>query len=310
MMLQSGEHMSWQQVAMLILALNFNTVALADDANELQQTQIEHNSFTEISEEVSLYISINAKSSEFFSEVIGKAPFQLVADASNSTGENLNFYWGFGDGASSTDVRVQHLYEKSGKYALKVKVSNPISSDASTILINVLDADDADFQVVDVPFTITRAFSDHAHYVESDYDLHFLEGKSEGTITIKQALEVKQEIEEGLLVGASGEYLAHDILLLKGKRRFVFSHENSIRASVLLMLSYTTPFPENPLLADKILEFYDCIAQAPSFANILDKLEKKEWHVFDAEYTKAIVSLYNNELRLKLDEILATDSTD
>jgi PKD repeat protein len=65
-----------------------------------------------------------------------------VAFTDTSTGKPTSWKWGFGDGTSSTVKNPVHMYSKTGKYAVSLKVTNAAGSDTVTkpnyIVINTL----------------------------------------------------------------------------------------------------------------------------------------------------------------------------
>lgn len=61
----------------------------------------------------------------------GQAPLSVTFDPACSTGTAANYYWEFGDGASSTDVKPSHTFEKEGTYKTKLQITdvdNTVSS--------------------------------------------------------------------------------------------------------------------------------------------------------------------------------------
>jgi PKD repeat protein len=61
----------------------------------------------------------------------GKAPFEGVFK-SVSTGNPTQFSWDFGDGCTSDSQDPNHIYEKPGKYAVSLTVTNDDGSDKTT----------------------------------------------------------------------------------------------------------------------------------------------------------------------------------
>jgi PKD repeat protein len=62
-----------------------------------------------------------------------------------STGDGLQFFWEFGDGATSTVTNPSHLYMASGVYTVTLTVSNSVGSDVATGTIAVWQAPAASF---------------------------------------------------------------------------------------------------------------------------------------------------------------------
>ena len=62
-----------------------------------------------------------------------------------SAGDNLQYVWDFGDGATSTDTNPSHVYTATGTYTVTLTASNEVGSDAATAVIQVLLAPTAAF---------------------------------------------------------------------------------------------------------------------------------------------------------------------
>ncbi len=61
----------------------------------------------------------------------GQAPLDVTFDPACSTGTAASYYWDFGDGASSTDVKPSHSFEKEGSYKVELQITdvdNTVSS--------------------------------------------------------------------------------------------------------------------------------------------------------------------------------------
>ncbi|MCK9185970.1 PKD domain-containing protein [Candidatus Gracilibacteria bacterium] len=61
----------------------------------------------------------------------GQAPLDVIFDPACSTGTTANYYWDFGDGASSTDVKPTHTFTKEGTYKVELQITdvdNTVSS--------------------------------------------------------------------------------------------------------------------------------------------------------------------------------------
>jgi len=61
----------------------------------------------------------------------GQAPLNVTFDPACSTGTAASYYWDFGDGASSTDVKPSHNFEKEGTYKVQLQITdvdNTVSS--------------------------------------------------------------------------------------------------------------------------------------------------------------------------------------
>lgn len=335
---ESGENMNWQQIAMLsalcsIASIAFTQVTqnkevifvkhigaevilpkiddslsdkgannIADDANELQQTEIRKSL---VQQSFTLFPIVNATTSILNDEVIGIAPFTLNAEIPESVEKNLTIDWDFGDGNSAIGQRVEHLYKEAGEYKLIVKASDSFLDDKYLINVIVLDPSAVNFEVVDVPFAISEDMAKDADRLESDYDIHFLNGETEGYLQIRQSLKDGTTIEEATLFNISEGYIAQDVLIPGGKREFVFSHANTIRATLLLSLGSISILDKDEILEQVLPEFYDLIDKASGFEAILRKLEAGEWHFYDREYNNAVIDLYNSELVFKLHELLA-----
>lgn len=275
---------------------------IADDANELQQTEIRKSL---VQQSFTLFPIVNATTSILNDEVIGIAPFTLNAEIPELTGKNLTITWDFGDGNSAIGQRVEHLYKAAGEYKLIVKAKDSFSNDEYFIDVIVLNPSAVNFEVVDIPFVISEDMAKDADRLESDYDIHFLNGETEGYLQIRQSLKDGATIEEAILFNISEGYIAQDVLIPGGKREFVFSHANTIRATLILSLGSISILDKDEILEQVLPEFYDLIDKASGFEAILRKLETGEWHFYDREYNNAVIDLYNSELVFKLHELLA-----
>ncbi|PIZ75122.1 hypothetical protein COY05_05185 [Candidatus Peregrinibacteria bacterium CG_4_10_14_0_2_um_filter_38_24] len=61
----------------------------------------------------------------------GQAPLDVIFDPACSTGTAANYYWDFGDSASSTDVKPTHSFTKEGTYKVELQITdvdNTVSS--------------------------------------------------------------------------------------------------------------------------------------------------------------------------------------
>ncbi|MFA6305550.1 MAG: PKD domain-containing protein [Candidatus Gracilibacteria bacterium] len=61
----------------------------------------------------------------------GQAPLDIIFDPACSTGTAGSYYWDFGDGAQSTDVKPSHSFTKEGTYKVQLQITdvdNTVSS--------------------------------------------------------------------------------------------------------------------------------------------------------------------------------------
>jgi hypothetical protein len=65
-------------------------------------------------------------------------PVTYKATINNVIG-TMNYFWDFGDGATSTDLTPTHIYTTKGSYKVKLRVSNSIGSDTSSIYMTELN---------------------------------------------------------------------------------------------------------------------------------------------------------------------------
>jgi PKD repeat protein len=54
----------------------------------------------------------------------GKAPLKVVFDPSGTEGTIFEYFWDFGDGATSREYKPTHIYEETGEYLVTLKVTN------------------------------------------------------------------------------------------------------------------------------------------------------------------------------------------
>lgn len=87
-------------------------------------------------------ISINEapKPSIEISSTLGQAPHQITITASNSSdanGDSLSFAWDLGDGTTSTDTSVVHIYTTAGDYSVVLTVSDGIESASDSVMVSI-----------------------------------------------------------------------------------------------------------------------------------------------------------------------------
>lgn len=74
------------------------------------------------------------------STVNGTAPLSVDFDASASTdadGDPLSYYWDFGDGNTSTQITINHVFTNVGEYTVTLTVNDGLQSDQATTTITV-----------------------------------------------------------------------------------------------------------------------------------------------------------------------------
>jgi len=76
---------------------------------------------------------VNFCQASFYSQAIG-----LTAYFTNqSVGTNLNYYWDFGDGATSTGLNATHAYSQAGQYLVCLTISNLNCSDTTCNYVTI-----------------------------------------------------------------------------------------------------------------------------------------------------------------------------
>lgn len=82
----------------------------------------------------------------YVSDTVGYTDRALVFDAENSVdtapGGQLSYAWTFGDGATASEIRVNHSYHKSGEYRIQLTVTSSVSglTDSAALNVTILDA--------------------------------------------------------------------------------------------------------------------------------------------------------------------------
>lgn len=65
----------------------------------------------------------------------GTAPFENSFDPSCSTGTINSYFWDFGDGNTSTDLKPQHIFTNPGSYTVKLEISDNENTVSSSSLV-------------------------------------------------------------------------------------------------------------------------------------------------------------------------------
>lgn len=74
-----------------------------------------------------------------FSPRGGDAPLEVSFNPNASTGNIVQYYWSFGDGSTSNNIRPTHTYQQSGTYSVKLRITDVqglVSDTEETIVID------------------------------------------------------------------------------------------------------------------------------------------------------------------------------
>lgn len=128
---------------------------------------------------------------------IGKIPLSVFFDASNSfdpDGDNLRYYWDFGDGMISDKKREKHTYITSNNYVAKLTVSDNIKYDTAFIDIIALSKVNRNPIIIFNIDTIfgkpfTRLFDASSSSDPDGDDLQFIWSFGDGLISSEKVIE-------------------------------------------------------------------------------------------------------------------------
>lgn len=268
---------------MLALVLNFNVMAIADNASGLQQTQVENAKFSKVSDDIRIWVN----RSIMRSPIIAKTPLTLILDASKSTGGNLQFAWDFGDGTIKNGAYVHHTYANEGEYELVLVVSNDVDRKVWNLAIQV--ADFPNVNILNIPFDINQA----------DFNLTIVEGiasdsyeyifspQYHSVLQVEQLYEKQRHIAS--LYGTEENLVAQVVLLPSHPKIFTFNVENSVRASLFtfLELSYRRLIRDKyseEVLTDFYESLYPILDDNPNFQIAVENLKSGRWSFGEIEY--------------------------
>lgn len=283
--------MSWQQVAMLILALNVNVVALADEASKLQQAQAENAEFDEVSGEISIIHDRNIAGQP----MIAKPPFRLIMDASASTGGNLAFRWDLGDGTTATGAYVEHTYNQQGDYLITLEVSNDI--DVETLTLPLQLRDELDFDLLEIPFSFGANPFDvsSVEAIMSDYEFLFLP-------EMRESIQVRSDYKKQEYVATVFDKLGvigEDVILPSHTQEFEFTTENTVRASLFstLQVRYGWLFARQHS-REQLVDFYEAVYPQldtnPEFMVMVNQLNQGDVLYESVDYDDRVRQMYEH----------------
>lgn len=287
-------------IVILTLVLTFNVVALADNGNELQQTQVENVGFNEVSGEIEIIHSRNIR----IYPMIAKPPFNLIMDASESTGGNLEFHWDLGDGTTTTGAYVEHTYNQQGNYAITLEVSNDV--DIETLTFSLQLRNKLDFDLLEIPFSFGANPFDvsSVEAIMSDYEVLF-SPEMQGNIHVRSDYEKQEYVAKAL---RDDRVIAKDVLLPSHTQEFEFTTENTVRASLFLILQvrYGWLFASQHS-QEQLVDFYEAVYPQldanPEFMVMVNQLNQGNLLYGSVDYDDTVDQMYEQYVASKAKEI-------